>query len=229
MHRRLLLACAPLLALVVPLCAYLLWPRDPLAWLEAMPGGVVQRVVCPQRPNGTIVHILDCHPGSGRQLADDLHLEDVERAQEEQVTLLGRPAHGGYRTVGVEGLTSSGLKAWELKLSAIRNRANDSEHVRHMMLEAKRIPGDKEAEIARSAEALARRQRVEIAGLGAVARYQLCGEEVGLRVFGLDDEQALEEATPRKGKGGWVFDEGKLEARQQAIVRNSVATGSGSW
>lgn len=95
------------------------------------------------------------------------------------------------------------------------------------MLEARRVPGDNGEDVARSAAALRRRHRLEVAELGAVARMTLEREEgqAEVEAFALDDEKALAEAAPKRVNGGYEFDPEKLRAWREAIVRNCMAQG----
>lgn len=188
------------LAVVVALALgwHLLRPAPELmAWLDSLPEVSVSRVLAPHKPIGTIVHLLDWHLGDEKQRADDEHLEQVERVQVEHLVILEEFLDRGIETFGVEGLTADEVETWDDRIQELRGNPH--------------------------AALTDRQRRLELAELGVTARLQVLGQKVN--TFGLDSWKELEDATPKKVNGGWVFDQVKVRARRVAIVRNCVATG----
>jgi hypothetical protein len=227
MRKRLLLL-VPAAALAL-LAAWVFWPRalrlddlasDPVPWLFRLPGVVKVERSGPRKAARRVVHVLNYH-----DLPDDLARADghdpaelnatVDLVQAQQALLLKALLSRGVKAVHLEGLTPNGLKAWEAKVGAAAEAEGLLAGLREQAARVR--PGVEADPVLARVRQMQRGHEAEVRRLGALAVLACSGVRVD--ALPLDDEVALEAATPRLVDGRPVIDAKLWRARQEAMVR----------
>jgi hypothetical protein len=199
---------AVLLAIVAAAALAFCHSRPALpAWvasLRALPEVAAVEYPGPADARLVVVHLLDyhyCPPElcAAAGLDFERHLALVEQVQAGQLSVARFLVEQlGLAGVYQEGLTAASLPDWELRLGLLRDL-------------------DELEQACGLDDAARQRRRLLLLEVGVAGRSQLEGSVRA--VWPLDDEVALNEATP-VADGKVVIDAEKIRAREQAMVRH---------
>jgi hypothetical protein len=223
---------------------------DAVALLKQLPGVEKVEVLVPvEKPKARIVHLADyrfvpkdlydiaMEQTHKRKLTDaerdELYREfllQVEIVQTQQIGLLRCLArHHGLKMVYQEGLTKEGMDDYRQRIEELRKLEAEAKELRQQLQDVRTVMKTAQGERLEKAKkiegeilAMLDQQRPIVLEFGASGRLLVAKE---IAVLPLDDAKLLEEAKPIKG-GKVAFDERKVKARQQAIVRNVLSAGS---
>lgn len=202
-----------------------------------------------------IIHLKDWHFVSKEMFATDLRdqsdaisneeidsqyeafLQHVEAVQIEQTTLLRcLIQHHGLKQVFSEGLTDSYQPKYLDTIAKLRRMETEIPEMQEQQRkvsdliqrvekagkdasEQKAIQQETQAEI----DELAREQRMDLLRIGAAGRLLVAGELD--EVLPLDDAEALEQANPVTADEKIKFDEARVTARRDAMVKRVLDHG----
>lgn len=190
-------------------------------------------------PTHRIVHIADWHFVERDDYAADLRslsdepisdedidrrfaelLDEVERVQDQQMAVLRwLIKQHGLKRVHIEGLTKRDQFIIDAKIRVLRNVGKELAELRQENSEllSESEPDDKTQEIIDGIRQLEEQYHRDLLQLGAAGRLVLSGELEG--VLPLEDEKAYQAANPVAEDGSVIFDQKKIEARQDGQVR----------
>lgn len=215
---------------------------DAVAILRGLPGvAEVEVLVAAEKPTHRLVHLSDWHyvpremfaadtRAAGRNLNDAQmeaayreHLLEVELVQIEQLALLRcLIRHHGLRQILAEGLTPTGVTAYQEIVAAFRASDRRLKVIQSQATSLKQKP----ASLQRQIDESVREHRRNLLEFGAAAQLAVADEIV---VLPLDDDATLEAAKPVAPSGALRADPAKRQAREDAQVQAALKSGSLSF
>jgi len=183
----------------------------------------------PKQASHRIIHIIDWHfvekkafaadLGSGEDEIDALyeqHLDDVAAIQDHQVELLRALIQHGLKKLHIEGLAVGDEFIFDAKIKALRRAGEELAGLQEEKAKLLDLEPDEETRaIIEQIEGVEAEHHRDLLRLGAAGRLALDDE---IAVLPLEDAKAYAASNPVVGESV-VFDQAKIEAREDALVR----------
>lgn len=214
--------------------------------LRGMPGVADVEVHQVSKPTHRIIHLRDWHFISKELFAIDHRdealtdeelderyhefLKQVDSVQLEQMTLLRTLIQQhGLKRLFCEGLTSKDMPNYREKISILKGmEGNQIARLKRQLNEVRELLVEKPDPDAQVMEAkildLLYGSYWRLVEMGAAGRLLVSGEIE--EVLPMEDDDVLEAANPVTAEGQVQFDEKRVKARRDAIVKNVLKSGS---